>query len=229
MDQVLLTFGFTFIFYDLVQTVWGKVVLTLPTPASLQSAVHIGCRRVLRLPALPHRLRICRWRYCCGCLLERSRIGAMVRAGVDNAAMAAGLGANIPALFTGVFGFGVALAALGGIAAGPGARPLSRHGRRHPDPGIHRHRDRRHGKPARRVRGSLLIGIADTFGKAYFPSIAQFLIYLAMTLVLLIRPQGLFGVKYSDISPPSAVTRIPASAATRAPHSSPRSSRSART
>src|SRR6202051_945897 len=48
--------------------------------------------------------------------------------------------------------------------------------------------------------GSLLIGIADTFGKAYFQSIALFLIYHAMTAVLLIRPQGLFGIKYTDIS-----------------------------
>ena len=43
--------------------------------------------------------------------------------------------------------------------------------------------------------GSLLIGIADTFGKAYLPSLALFLIYLAMILVLLVRPQGLFGEK----------------------------------
>ncbi len=84
--------------------------------------------------------------------LERSRIGAMVRAGVDNAAMAAGLGGNIPALFTGIFGFGVALAALGGIAAGARARPLPGHGHRNPDPGVHRHRHRRHGQPARRLR-----------------------------------------------------------------------------
>ena len=46
----------------------------------------------------------------------------------------------------------------------------------------------------------MLIGIADTFGKAYLQSIALFLIYLAMTVVLLIRPQGLFGIKYSDVS-----------------------------
>ena len=50
-----------------------------------------------------------------------------------------------------------------------------------------------------------LIGIADTFGKAYLQSVALFLIYLAMTVVLLIRPQGLFGIKYSDVSAPSAV------------------------
>ena len=45
-----------------------------------------------------------------------------------------------------------------------------------------------------------MIGLADTFGKAYFPSLALFLIYLAMAFVLLIRPQGLFGIKYTGIS-----------------------------
>ena len=118
MDQVLLTFGFTFIFYDLVQTVWGKVVLMLPTPDALRSTVHIGVGVFsayrLFLIGFGFAVALLLWLF-----LERSRIGAMVRAGVDNAGMAAGLGGNIPALFTGVFGFGVALAALGGIAAGP--------------------------------------------------------------------------------------------------------------
>ncbi len=206
MDQVLLTFGFTFIFYDLVQTVWGKVVLTLPPPEALQSIVHIGVGVFsayrLFLIGFGFAVALLLW-----LLLERSRIGAMVRAGVDNASMAAGLGANIPALFTGVFGFGVALAALGGIAAGPVL-------------GLYPGMDTDILIPAFIVTviggmgslrgafvGSLLIGIADTFGKAYFQSIALFLIYLTMILVLLIRPQGLFGVKFSDVSPPSAVTR----------------------
>ena len=205
MDQVLLTFGFTFIFYDLVQTVWGKVVLTLPPPEALQSIVHIGVGVFsayrLFLIGFGFAVALLLW-----LLLERSRIGAMVRAGVDNASMAAGLGANIPALFTGVFGFGVALAALGGIAAGPVL-------------GLYPGMDTDILIPAFIVTviggmgslrgafvGSLLIGIADTFGKAYFQSIALFLIYLTMILVLLIRPQGLFGVKFSDVSPPSAVT-----------------------
>ena len=65
--------------------------------------------------------------------------------------------------------------------------------------------------------GSLLIGIADTFGKAYFQSIALFLIYLAMIVVLLVRPQGLFGIKYSDVSvaPAVATTSAPATVQTR--------------
>ncbi|HEX3936273.1 MAG TPA: ABC transporter permease [Xanthobacteraceae bacterium] len=206
MDQVLLTFGFTFIFYDLVQTVWGKVVLMLPTPPSLRSTVHIGVGVFsayrLFLIGFGFAVALLLW-----LLLERSRIGAMVRAGVDNAPMAAGLGGNIPALFTGVFGFGVALAALGGIAAGPVL-------------GLYPGMDADILIPAFIVTviggmgslrgafvGSLLIGIATTFGQAYFQSTAQFLIYLTMTLVLLIRPQGLFGAKLSDVLPPSAVTR----------------------
>jgi branched-chain amino acid transport system permease protein len=217
MDQVLLTFGFTFVFLDLVQTVWGRMVLRLPAPASLQGIVHIGAGVFstyrLFLIGFGFAIALLLWLF-----LERSRVGAMVRAGVDNAVMAAGLGANIPALFTGIFGFGVALAALGGIAAAPVL-------------GLYPGMDSEILIPAFIViviggmgslrgafAGSLLIGIADTFGKAYLQSIALFLIYLAMTAVLLIRPQGLFGIKYSDVTIAPAVTTTsrPATMQTRA-------------
>jgi branched-chain amino acid transport system permease protein len=217
MDQVLLTFGFTFVFLDLVQTLWGRTVLRLPAPEALQGTVQIGLGVFstyrLFLIGFGVAIALLLWLF-----LERSRIGAMVRAGVDNAVMAAGLGANIPALFTGIFGFGVALAALGGIAAAPIL-------------GLYPGMDSEILIPAFIVIviggmgslrgafvGSLLIGIADTFGKAYFPSIALFLIYLAMAAVLLIRPQGLFGIKYSDVSvaPAVATTSRPATVQTRA-------------
>ncbi len=205
LDQVLLTFGFTFVFLDLVQTLWGRTVLRLPAPPSLQGTVQIGLGVFsayrLCLIGFGFAIALLLWLF-----LERSRIGAMVRAGVDNAVMAAGLGANIPALFTGIFGFGVALAALGGIAAAPVF-------------GLYPGMDSEILIPAFIVIviggmgslrgafvGSLLIGVADTFGKAYFQSIALFLIYLAMTAVLLIRPQGLFGIKYSDVAIAPAVT-----------------------
>src|SRR5215468_3867730 len=117
MDQVLLTFGFTFVFFDLVQTVWGRVVLRLPAPETLQGTVQIGLGVFsayrLFLIGFGFAIALLMWLF-----LERSRLGAMVRAGVDDAAMAAGLGGNVPALFTGIFGAGVALAALGGVAAG---------------------------------------------------------------------------------------------------------------
>src|SRR5262245_26349234 len=168
MDQVLLTFGFTFIFFDLVQTLWGRVVLRLPAPESLQGTVQIGLGvfSAYRLFLIGFGFAIALFLWL---LLERSRIGAMVRAGVDNAQMAAGLGGNIPALFTGIFGVGVALAAIGGIAAGPVL-------------GLYPGMDTEILIPAFIVIviggmgslrgafvGSLLIGEADTFGKAYFP------------------------------------------------------------
>jgi branched-chain amino acid transport system permease protein len=210
LDQVLLTFGFTFVFLDLVQTLWGRTVLRLPVPDALQGTVQIGLGVFsayrLYLIGFGFAIALLLWLF-----LERSRVGAMVRAGVDNAVMAAGLGANIPALFTGIFGLGVALAALGGIAAAPVI-------------GLYPGMDSEILIPAFIVIviggmgslrgalvGSLLIGIADTFGKAYFQSIALFLIYLAMTAVLLIRPQGLFGIKYTDIAiaPAIATTSRP--------------------
>ena len=207
MDQVLLTFGFTFVFFDLVQSVWGRVIVRLPAPEILQGSTQIGLGVFstyrLFLIGLGFAIALLLWLF-----LERSRIGAMVRAGVDDAAMAAGLGGNIPALFTGIFGAGVALAALGGVAAGPVL-------------GLYPGMDTEILIPAFIVIviggmgslrgafiGSLLIGEADTFGKAYFPSLALFLIYLVMALVLLVRPQGLFGIKYVGVTAAPAVTAV---------------------
>src|SRR6187200_1785741 len=214
MDQVLLTFGFTFVFFDLVQAVWGRVIVRLPAPEILQGATQIGLGVFstyrLFLIGLGFAMALLLWLF-----LDRSRIGAMVRAGVDDAAMAAGLGANIPLLFTGIFGAGVALAALGGVAAGPVL-------------GLYPGMDTEILIPAFIVIviggmgslrgafvGSLLIGEIDTFGKAYFPSLALFLIYLVMAVVLLVRPQGLFGIKYTGVSAAPAVTAVSAPATLR--------------
>src|SRR5580692_6501496 len=208
MDQVLLTFGFTFVFLDLVQTVWSRMVMRLPAPPSLQGVVHIGAGVFsayrLFLIGFGFAIALLLW-----LLLERSRIGAMVRAGVDDAAMAAGLGGNIPALFTGIFGFGVALAGLGGIAAAPilGLYPGMDADILIPSfivivvGGM--------GSLRGAFVGSLLIGIADTFGKAYFPALALFFIYLVMATILLVRPQGIFGIARGAAAPPHTVTQAP--------------------
>ena len=211
MDQVLLTFGFTFVFFDLVQSVWGRTVRSISPPQALQGMIEIGVGVFssyrLFLIGLGFTIALLLWLF-----LERSRLGAMVRAGVDDAAMAAGLGANIPALFNSIFGAGVALAALGGIAAGPVL-------------GLYPGMDTDILIPAFIViviggmgslrgafLGSLLIGIADTFGKAYLPNLALFLIYLLMAVVLLVRPQVMFGIAHSHaasapiVAPDTATT-----------------------
>src|SRR5271165_5206626 len=215
MDQVLLTFGFTFVFFDLVQSVWGRTVRGLSPPQALQGMVEIGVGVFssyrLFLIGLGFAIALLLWLF-----LERSRLGAMVRAGVDDAAMAAGLGANIPALFSSIFGAGVALAALGGIAAGPVL-------------GLYPGMDADILIPAFIViviggmgslrgafLGSLLIGVADTFGKAYLPNLALFLIYLLMAVVLLVRPQGMFGIVHSHaVSAPTVAPETMSSSKTR--------------
>ena len=193
LDQVLLTFGFTFVFVDLVRMVWGADIRELAIPDVLSGVVEVGGVIVpkyrLFLIAFGGLVGLLLWLF-----LERSRVGAMVRAGVDDAFTATGIGINVPLLFASVFALGVGLAAIGGTVAGPIL-------------GLYPGMDIEILIPAFIVvviggmgslRGafvaSVFVGLVDTFGKAYFSDLALFMIYLLMVVVLLTRPQGLFGI-----------------------------------
>jgi len=193
LDQVLLTFGFTFVFVDLIRWLFGADIRELAVPDVLSGALDLGGVIVPRyrvfLIAFGGAVALLLWFF-----LERSRVGAMVRAGVDDAFTATGIGINVPLLFAAVFALGVGLAAVGGAAAGPIL-------------GLYPGMDIEILIPAFIVvvvggmgslRGafvaSVFVGLVDTFGKAYFPDLALFLIYLLMVVVLLTRPNGLFGV-----------------------------------
>jgi branched-subunit amino acid ABC-type transport system permease component len=194
LDQVLLTFGLTLIFYDLVKWIWGGDIRQLAAPASLIGAVPVWValfpKYRLFLIGLGFALSILMWLF-----LDRSRLGAMVRAGVDNSNMAAGIGINVDRLFTNVFALGVGLAALGGVVAGPVM-------------GLYPGMDAEilivgfivvvcggMGSLLGAFVSSILIGEADTFGKAYIPDTAMFMIYAVMIVILLARPKGLFGIR----------------------------------
>jgi branched-subunit amino acid ABC-type transport system permease component len=126
-------------------------------------------------------------------LIERTRLGSIIRAGVYDAEMAAGMGINIHRMFTGVFAFGAALAGLSGVIAGPiqSAYPAMGVGILIPAlivvvvGGL--------GSLKGSLAGSLIIGQAEVFGKAWLPEAAMLMIYVVMALVVLLRPQGLFG------------------------------------
>jgi branched-chain amino acid transport system permease protein len=193
LDQVLLTFGFTFVFVDLVRMIWGADIRELAVPELLSGVVQAGGIIIpkyrLFLIVFGGLIALLLWLF-----LERSRVGAMVRAGVDDAFTARGIGINVQLLFGAVFALGVGLAAIGGTVAGPIL-------------GLYPGMDIEILIPAfivvviggmGSVRGafvaSLFVGLVDTFGKAYVPGLALFLIYLLMVAVLLTRPNGLFGV-----------------------------------
>src|SRR5262245_55594136 len=120
-------------------------------------------------------------------------LGSIIRAGVYDAEMAAGVGININRLFTAVFAFGAALAGLSGVIAGPiqSAYPAMGVGILIPAlivvviGGL--------GSLKGSLAGSLIIGQAETFGKAWLPEAAMLMIYVVMALVVLLRPHGLFG------------------------------------
>jgi branched-subunit amino acid ABC-type transport system permease component len=192
LDQVLLTFGFSFVFTDLVEWFWGKDAFNLAEPASLENSIELFGNFYpsyrLALIAFGVMMALVLW-----LIIERTRAGAMVRAGVDDTATAMGIGLNVPLLLTTTFASGAALAALAGVIAGPVL-------------GVYSGVDVEVLIPAFIVIvvggmgslrgafiGSLVIGITDTFGKAYLPQTAMFLTYIAMILVLLVRPGGLFG------------------------------------
>ncbi len=194
LDQMLLTVGFMFVFTDIVRSIWGADVLGLPTPEALTGAVSffgvfMPKYRVFII-ALGLALGVAMW-----LLIDYTRLGARLRAGVDDADMAAGLGINVARMFTWTFAFGVGLAALAGVAAGPML-------------GLTVGMDVEiliatlivvviggMGSLKGALLASILIGEADTFGKAYLPEATMFLIYVVMLAVLMFRPTGLFGVR----------------------------------
>jgi branched-subunit amino acid ABC-type transport system permease component len=192
VDMVLLTFGLSFVFTDLVEWGWGKDTFSLSEPPALEDSLEFlgGFFPQYRLALVVFGLVVALVLWL---VIEKTRIGAMVRAGIDDTRTAMGIGLNVPLLLTTTFASGAALAAMAGVVAGPIL-------------GVYSGVDVEVLIPAFIVIviggmgslkgafvGSLLIGVADTFGKAYMPEASMFLIYATMIVVLLARPNGLFG------------------------------------
>lgn len=197
LEQVLLTFGVALIFSDLIQWNWGAYVESVPPPAILAGQLPLFGLQfpVYRLAIVVFGLLLALGLYL---FMGRTRLGAIVRAGVSNAQMVSGLGININLVFAGVFAVGTALAALAGVLGAPITTLY---------PGL----DFEIliltvvvvvvgglGSLKGAFLGALLIGMADTFGKALIPEFSLFLIFAVMALVLLLRPSGLFGVEEMD-------------------------------
>lgn len=194
LDQVLFTFGLALIAADLMHWNWGAYVEAVTPPQQLGGSVSIagGQFPVYRLALIVFGAAIAAALLL---LMERTRIGAVVRAGVSDAELVSGLGININAVFAGVFVLGTALAALAGVAAGPVTSLY---------PGL----DFETlilalvvvviggmGTLRGALLGAVLVGMTDTLGKAYLTEFSLFAIFALMAVVLLARPQGLLGQK----------------------------------
>jgi branched-chain amino acid transport system permease protein len=192
LAQVLTTMGFALIFQDLGLVIWGGEPYTITVPAALSGSYKVGG---LFFPT--YRVFILGVSLLVGAILwlvlERTRVGAMIRAAVDDEEMARGMGINVPLISLAVFALGAALAAVAGVVAGgfvgvypgadfeilPYAFVIVIVG------GM--------GSLKGAMIGSLVVGLVDNFGKAFFPELSYFTLFAPMAAILAIRPTGLFG------------------------------------
>lgn len=193
LAQVLLSFGLILVIDELRQILFGKDVHAVAPPAWLSGSIQLT--EVLSYPVYRLALSVI-------CLvlagaifymLQKTRLGMVVRAGAENRDMTRALGIPFDLVNRYVFAGGIALAALGGILVAPISTVFPGMG----DGmlilsfvvvvlgGI--------GSVAGAAIGALLIGLTDTFGKVFFPQISSILIYVLMAGVLLWRPNGLLG------------------------------------
>ena len=192
LDQVLLTIGLVFMSVASVAYVFGTELQPINVPDYLHGfftvvGVNFAVYRVFLAVVALILSALLVWG------IEYTRFGAQVRAAVDNQRMARGLGLNVDRAFAYTFALGSGLAGLGGALA------IEIVGLDHSFAlvylvyvliivsvgGL--------GSIAGSLAAAVVIGISDTAGKYYFPYLGAFLIYLVMILVLMWRPQGLFG------------------------------------
>lgn len=192
LPQIVVTVGLALIAADLILDRYGGHPVTPPRPPGLSGSIevagHFFPKIRIAVIVLGVIVGLLMW-----LLLSRTRVGVMIRAAVDDEAVARSVGIPVPRLFVGVFGIGVALAALAGIFGGA-LSGLS--------PGV----DFRMlllsvvvvvvgglGSLAGAFVASLLVGLITQFGIVAFPSMAQFALFVPVALFLAFRPRGLFG------------------------------------
>jgi branched-chain amino acid transport system permease protein len=191
--QVLLTFALILIFNELQRMLWGSDVHGVRIPALFAGSIRlteVQIYPIYRLFISGACIALAGAMYW---VIQKTRLGMMIRAGASNREMVQALGINISRLFAFVFSLGVALAAFAGMLAAPVDSVY---------PGIGEHIliisfvvvvIGGTGSIKGAFVGAMLIGLVSTFGKVLLPEFASVSVYALMALILLWRPQGLFG------------------------------------
>jgi branched-chain amino acid transport system permease protein len=193
LQQVLMTFALILVFNEFQQVIWGSYPHSIPAPSYLASSVRLTeglSYPVYRLALMAICVALA---LAMAFVIQKTRVGRLIRAAESNREMVEALGFDSRLIFRMVFATGVALAATAGMLAAPIESAY---------PGIG---DRvlivsfvvvvigGIGSVRGAFIGSLLIGLADAFGKVFLPQFSSIIIYALMALVLVVRPAGLFG------------------------------------
>lgn len=191
LEQVLLTYGLILIFEQLRSLLVGDDVHGVAIPAFLDASIQLT--DVMSYPV--YRLAISAVCIVLAIALyfviQRTRLGMMIRAGNDDRTMVESLGININMIYRIVFALGVALAALAGMLASPISSVFPNMGSHVliisfvivVIGGI--------GSVWGALVAALIVGFADTFGKVLVPELSGIVVYVVMAVVLLWRPEGI--------------------------------------
>jgi branched-chain amino acid transport system permease protein len=202
--QVLLTYGLILVFEELRSVIWGDDVRGVNIPDILSASVRLTDNQsypVYRLWISAVCLAVAVLMFW---VIQKTRLGMMIRAGASNREMVQSLGINIQVVYRVVFAAGLTLAALAGMIAAPVSAVF---------PGMGNHVliicfvvvvIGGMGSVKGALIASLLIGLVDTFGKVVtleiggfkvLPELSSMTVYVLMAAILLWRPEGLFGRK----------------------------------
>ncbi|MEW6641900.1 MAG: branched-chain amino acid ABC transporter permease [Pseudomonadota bacterium] len=191
-DPLLLTFGLSYVLVEAVRMIFGSDGIPFPTPPQLTGVVDLGVGffPLYRLFVIGVVLAILLLLWAG---LEKTKFGLIVRAGARDPTIMRVLGVDISRVWLLVFGLGVGLAALGGVLAGPmrsvspemGSLVLAEAFVVTVIGGL--------GSLLGSVVAGLLVGIAISMTALFAPEMATIVMFALMAIVLLIRPQGLFG------------------------------------
>lgn len=191
-DQVLLTLGLVYIFANITYWIYGGHGRMTVPPSFLTSSLSIGNHNFplyrLALIIIGSAAFFCLW-----WLVDKTRIGAVIRAGMDDKEMTMGLGVNHEVICSAIFAMG---AFAGGFAGFLGTPVIGVVFSMSLDILLYALIVVVVGGPGSvlgTLIGALLIGIIDSFGKAFFPDFAMFTIYVVLIITLLVKPSGILG------------------------------------
>jgi len=189
---LLLTFGLTLIAEGLFHQAYGNSGYSYPVPEALQGAVNLG---FMVLPIYRGWVVVVSIFVCTTCwfVIERTKLGAYLRAGTENPKLLQAFGVNVPLMFTVTYGFGVALAAFAGVMAAPVYQVTPLMGSSIVIVVFAVVVIGGMGSIAGSILTGLALGLVEGLTRYVYPEASSVVVFVVMAIVLLVRPAGLFG------------------------------------
>jgi len=189
---LLLTFGLALMCEGSLHQVFGATGQSYPVPPALAGAVNLGFMflPVYRAWVIAVSLVVC---FSTWYVIERTRLGATLRAATENAPLLQAFGVNVPLLVAATYGGGVALAALAGVLASPIVLVNSHMGSSLVIVVFAVVVIGGMGSILGSIVSGLVLGVVEGFTKVIYPEASNVVIFVVMALVLILRPTGLFG------------------------------------